>query len=243
MRILRAALIIILIAGCGKGEVETEPYAKMEDVVTTDSSIDTLGTGWDVAQSFEASGVIDALNDDDSPVRIVVGPRTIAMQMATWCPFSRQVVDFLNDPAVRSRRAAHDFVFVFRDSEWPDIERKLEEAVAAGDLDTVDLPGQLTALKENAGYARVYDPEFLDLLPEGSKYYFLAKDSPVWGKSYPLVYDKDAQQFSQKSMGALGAALFYEHEAEDFVELWLKHLPEAERERLNVTAAEIPGGR
>lgn len=248
MRTLLAVLLIIFIAGCKK---EEDGYVDLPDF-TPPESLTTSLDGWEVPQGPAArqrrgslqglTKVIDAFNDDDSPAKIEVGPRTMVVQMATWCPYSRQVVDFLNDPAVQPRLGRHQFVFVFSDDEWPDVERNLQEAVSSGDMDEADLPDQLAALKEDAGHARVYDPEYLEFLPEGSEYYFLPKNSPLWGDSYPLVYDRSTQRFSQKVMDAIGKAFFSERELEAFVDLWIKHLPEADRERLKVREAEASSG-
>lgn len=247
MRTLLAVLMVALIVGCTKGEIENDEEMDLSlashEPMVTDELVLTDGPRLRprVARGLLRPQVIDALNDDNSPAKIEVRPHTIVVQMATWCPFSRQVVDFLNDPAVQSRRRGHQLVFVFDDDEWPYVEKNLREAVAAGDFDTGDVAGELAALKENAGYARVYDPGFLELLPEGSKYYFLAKDSPIQGDSYPLVYDRKDRRFSQKAMEALGSAFFPE-DVEAFVELWIKHLPEAAREQLNAPAAEASSG-
>jgi hypothetical protein len=104
---------------------------------------------------------IQATTPDGRPVRIANGGNVDFIAMATWCPYSKQMKRFLNDPKTKPYAAKRKIIFLFQSNEWPTVERELKE----GGLSGLELQQRLKELKEDSGSASLFDPSFLDDLP------------------------------------------------------------------------------
>lgn len=85
--------------------------------------------------------------------------------MATWCPHSKELKQFLNDDRIRDYVAKRKIQFVFRDNEWLDVEGDLQQMAKAGRITKEEIPGILSRLKAKEHGSNVFDPSFFDGLP------------------------------------------------------------------------------
>jgi hypothetical protein len=128
---------------------------------------------------------IVAQGADGSTRRIAASGRTDLVYMATWCPYSKQLKRFLNDPQILPYSHQRTFPFLFDKNEWPTVEQHLkEEAETPGsDFKAADIPDLLDALKVKSGNAHVMDPKFFRDLP--GNHFFVRLPSKV--DSFPTI--------------------------------------------------------
>lgn len=162
---------------------------------------------------------ITVLDDDGSKVGISSGGKTIIAQMATWCPFSRQYLDFLNDPEVKTQLSGYTFVFLFEQDEWPTVERHVREGAAEEHLSEQQIRARLKELKADAGYAPVFSPQFLEELP--GKHYFVPAKSTIFGRGFPSIYDPRVHQCVQHPVKVFPNII----SRSAFHDLWKRHEP------------------
>lgn len=110
---------------------------------------------------FHVPKFISAFTPDGKPVQLVNGGITDFVIMATWCPYSKQLKRFLNDPITRPYAQKRRLIFLFSRDEWPDVEAELKD----GGLSGTQLKQQLSLLKQRSGSASLFDPSFLDDVP------------------------------------------------------------------------------
>jgi len=103
--------------------------------------------------------------------------------MATWCPHSQALKDFLNDPQARPYWAKKKLVFLFSKNEWGREKADLQDLAKSGKISESAIPGLLEQMKRKAGSPYVLHPTFLDDIP--GDYYFCAIPKEV--KGYPEV--------------------------------------------------------
>lgn len=160
------------------------------DTVTIATDTFTLPTG----RPIDSPALRAALNmplsftvlaDDGSEVKLTPDANTIITQIATWCPYSKKYVEFLRDPEAQALLDEKKFLFLLEKSEWPKVREKLVEQSPNATREQIDQ--QLEELKEEAGYAPVYQPAVLETLP--GQYYFIPPNSSIKGESFPEAYD------------------------------------------------------
>ena len=113
------------------------------------------------APKFQVPKTIAAATPDGRQVQLQNGGNTDFVIMATWCPFSKQMKQFLNDPVTRPFAKRRKIVFLFSYNEWLDVEAELKES----GLKAAQVKQQLTKLRAQSGSNSLFDPSFLDNVP------------------------------------------------------------------------------
>lgn len=209
----------VLAAACGSDE---SPSAAVDTVGTDTTSTYASMTDTDIAALVSQTSMpayLPVLDDEGRPTTVSLSPRTIVAQVATWCPYSEQYVRFLNDPQTKAALQSYTFVFLLERDEWPTVERHLWAEAETKHLSEAVVKKRLKELKEDAGYAPVFSPAFLDNLP--GKHYFLPEHSPIAGRAFPGIYDPSTSRCSLHPVKKFSTIM----NAADFLTLWERYAP------------------
>lgn len=160
------------------------------------------------------------LRDDGSTDTVTPGAGVIVAQIATWCPYSRQYIDFLKDPATAPYVKGKKLVFLLEQDEWPTIRSQFDDALKSGELTQAKVDERIAQLKDDAGNAPVYDPDMLQNLP--GNYYFLPRDSKVAGRGFPGLYTPTTQKCTEHPVRAFQRMM----PVTALVETWQRHDPD-----------------
>jgi hypothetical protein len=133
------------------------------------------------APKFVVPMTISATTPNGKPATLTNGGNVDFVIMGTWCPYSKQMKRFMNDPVVRPYIARRKLVFLFSTNEWKDVEAELNDLVKAGKITKSEEKETLIRLKKESGSPHLFDPSFLDDLP-GDAYISTLPSSP-WCKS------------------------------------------------------------
>lgn len=114
----------------------------------------------DFRVKFKVPKYITATTPEGAPTELVNGGNTDFVIMATWCPYSKQMKRFMNDPVTQPYIAKRKLIFLFSNDEWPTVRSELKDQVSATELDE-----EIAALKKKSGSTAFYDPSFLDDVP------------------------------------------------------------------------------
>lgn len=194
-----AVLLLALICSCKKIEETT-------DTAATDTPP-------------LAAASITVLADDGSTVTLTPDDNTVIAQIATWCPYSKQYVEFLRDPDAQALWQGKQFVFLLEQSEWPTVKKHLAEQMENATPEEIDR--QLEQLQDDAGHAPVFAPATLESLP--GKYYFLPPDSKIAGTSFPEAYDPIAGKCNKHPVLVIKNFVSSE---ETLARIWKRHSPD-----------------
>jgi hypothetical protein len=200
------------------GSLTDDDYEQLKRVLQ-EGRLGSRSSTRDIA-ALNVVQTITVFDDDGSAVQISSGPKTIVAQMATWCPYSKQYMQFLNDPATQAKLAGYTFIFLFEKDEWPTVERHLRDEAKESHLTEKEVQARLKELKRDAGYGPVFDPSFL--LKLSGKHYFLPSDSKVFGGGFPSIYDPGVRHCS------LHPGKVFPHLMDDteFRKLWHRYDPQ-----------------
>lgn len=148
------------------------------------------------AGGSEEAGDFSAFDSFGRRVPITVTDDTVMFAMATWCPYSKKLVKFLNDPDVARKMQHLNLIFIFHD-EWPYIRKWLDKSVRKGQLTQQQAERQFERFQEKADGKIVFDPNFLTDLP--GKHYFAThaatKLKNIFPGSIPRVYSPSQENF------------------------------------------------
>ncbi|HLY62926.1 MAG TPA: hypothetical protein VKV95_19445 [Terriglobia bacterium] len=119
--------------------------------------------------------------------KIDVAPdaKTDLVFMGTWCQYSKQLKDVLNDPRSHPYWADRKLIFLFSNNEWARANSRLEKMARNGDFPEAEIPAKLEELKKEAGSPYVIDPSFLDNLPGDA--YFVSVPTEVQTAGWPTI--------------------------------------------------------
>ncbi len=128
---------------------------------------------------------IQALADDGSTKTISASWKTDLIYVATWCPYSKQLKQFLSDDRIKPYAKKRTLLFVFSKDEWPTVENhmKADAAVPESKYTLADVPDMMDALRVKSGNKRVMDPKFFKDLP--GEHYFASLPESV--TSFPKI--------------------------------------------------------
>jgi hypothetical protein len=146
----------------------------------------------------EGPGEFSVVNSYGQRTSITVKDNTALFALATWCPYSKKFVRFLNDPSVSSKMRNLDLVFIFKD-EWSYIEKWLNKSVGKNGFTQQQADEQLERYKEQAKGKVIYNSAFTRDLP--GKHYFATpaatKLGSIFPKSIPSAYSSSQEDFEQ----------------------------------------------
>ncbi len=117
--------------------------------------------------------------------------QTVAVGLATWCPYSRQFVRTISDPRLAPYTEDLKFVFLFGD-EWPRVRASLTQLVESGQLTPQEMELRLSLLQESSAGLPVFDATVLDALPGEA---FLADE--LFPHSVPSVYSPEDGELAE----------------------------------------------
>ena len=110
---------------------------------------------------FSVPKTIAAKTPAGQAVTLRNGGNTDFVIMATWCPYSKQLKRFLNDPATRPYAQRRRLIFLFSENEWSNVEAELRES----GLSPEQQKRQVERFRSESGSASLFDPSFLDDVP------------------------------------------------------------------------------
>ncbi len=146
----------------------------------------------------EGSDKFYAFNNLGQRMPIIVRDNTVLFALATWCPYSKKLVRFLNNPSIAREMKHLELIFIFED-EWPHIKQGIDESVGKGGLTQKQADEQLQYYKKKAEGKIVYNPAFIKNLP--GKHYFATsgatKLQKIFPKKIPRVYSSSQKDFDQ----------------------------------------------
>lgn len=118
-------------------------------------------------------------------VQVAPNAKTDLVFMGTWCQYSKQLKEMLNDPRSHPYLADRKLIFLFSNDEWARAKPRLEKMAKNGDFPETEIPAKLEELKKEAGSPYVIDPSFLDNLPGDA--YFVSVPTEVQAAGWPTV--------------------------------------------------------
>ena len=145
-----------------------------------------------VSTSEFSTSEFTVFNKSGEPINLMVDNNTHVCIMATWCPYSKQLKDILNDSVsdvyIKDRR----LVFLFAE-EWPSVESQINDLVEAGEYTQEEAEELIVALKTRANWGPLFDESFLADL-QGDHYY-LQDESGIEWTSFPDCYSHKKNEF------------------------------------------------
>lgn len=117
---------------------------------------------------------------------------TIYCTVATWCPFSKKLVQLLKDPKYKSVMRNYKFVFLIHHTEYSDMIDQLE---ADKNLTSDEKREYKSRLDELFKYQDVFDPNMLTDLP-GEYYFIKTVDFNKKWDGYPCAYNTQRDVFN-----------------------------------------------
>ena len=161
---------------------------------------------------------------------ITVRGNTVLFAMATWCPYSKKFVRFLNDPSVSSKMQNLNLIFVFKD-EWPHIKKQLDKSVGENGVTQKQVDAQLERYKEQAKGKVIYNPAFTRDLP--GMHFFATpaatKLGQIFPNTIPTVYSPSQKNFDQSIMKWLWVQFKGEKTKRDFLRAEYKKYNKGEK--------------
>jgi HEAT repeat protein len=137
-------------------------------------------------EEYQASGEISLLGQNGEKEQVVLGPRSVLIGVATWCPHSKALLDFLASDDVKRMTVGWQFNFVFG-NEFPYIEKVFEGDVKRGEMTEAERADKLAYLRARTGALTVYDPAVLARVP--GRVLFAPPESPQYiPESFPSVF-------------------------------------------------------
>jgi hypothetical protein len=127
--------------------------------------------------------ILTAESPDGRSVQVTPDQGTDLIFVATWCGFSKQLINILNDPRTQPYLANRKLIFIFEKSEWPTLESEVIKGAKSGNYSEDDVPGNLAQMQRQSGSPRVVYPSFLNNLP--GQYFFCTV--PDEAKGFPTV--------------------------------------------------------
>jgi hypothetical protein len=115
----------------------------------------------DYAPKFRVPKMILATTPNGRPVTLYNGGATDFLILATWCPYSKQLKKFLNDPVTRPYAARRKMIFLFSNNEWADVGAELKDS----GMSAPEVKRQVAKLRAESGSSSLFDPSFLDDVP------------------------------------------------------------------------------
>src|SRR4051794_20141188 len=100
-------------------------------VLTTDTIAQSVKMS-EFEPKYKVPRTISATKPDGKPVQLTASGDTDFIIMATWCPFSKQLKRFLNDPKTKPYARKRNLIFLFNKNEWPDVETELKDSKLSG---------------------------------------------------------------------------------------------------------------
>jgi hypothetical protein len=125
------------------------------------ASREEVHTPSDTSPKFQVPKTLAATTPDGRSVKLQNGGATDFVILATWCPYSKQLKRFLNDPITRPFATRRKLIFLFSNNEWPDVETELKEPGKSA----AQLKQELAKLRAQSGSNSLFDPSFLDDVP------------------------------------------------------------------------------
>lgn len=129
-----------------------------------------------------------ALREDGSTFPVAIGPKTLAVAVASWCPHSHSLVEFLRDEDVQRFIGDVELIFFVSD-EGAEVRGAIAEATTSGKLSESEA-GAIVAEIEAASPGRpyLYDSGWVASLP-GTWY---IADSASMPNSIPSSYSESS---------------------------------------------------
>ncbi|MEE8574266.1 MAG: hypothetical protein V3T30_02540 [Thermodesulfobacteriota bacterium] len=134
------------------------------------------------------------IDEYDNKVNVNIDDKTDIVAVASWCPYSKELVGFLKDYRTSKYLSGRTILFVL-DNEWPRVQKKLNEAVGNGELTRAQAAQVLADMKEESSGKPVTDVSFLYSLP--GDYYFIPAGSNISHDGYPSFYSRASNRFDQ----------------------------------------------
>jgi hypothetical protein len=132
-----------------------------------------------------SEGVFPAVDRNGAKVEVAASVKTDLIFMGTWCPYSQQLKEMLNDARSHPYWAGRKLIFLFSNNEWSKAKAQLEEMAQKGKLAEADVPAALEELKHEAGSPYVIYPDFLNDLPGDA--YFCPVPGEVREQGFPTI--------------------------------------------------------
>lgn len=152
----------------------------------------------DRLKDLQASGTVTLIGRDGQREEVTLNPKSVLIAVATWCPHSRALMEFLASEDIKRMTPGWNLNFVF-DDEFPYLEKVLAEQVAEGKMTPSERAEKLEYLRARAGGLKVFDPDVLAHVP--GRVLFVASDSPqVGSEGFPAFFSVAKSKF--KSGGA-----------------------------------------
>lgn len=142
--------------------------------------------------------------------------------MATWCPYSKQFRDTLNDARLKPYLKGIDVIFLLEESEWPTIEKQLREQAKEEGLTEDDIQTAMTTLKAKAKFASVFDPDFFD--PKVAEHYFAMPSTGIKFRGFPSMLSVSNREFGQHPVEWLREEINVPNTL--LTTIWESHTPE-----------------
>ncbi len=125
------------------------------------------------------------MTEDGKQVDLTVDNKTILTAVATWCPYSQQYIEVLNDSEIKPYIKDYKLIFVF-ENEYPEMKARIQYGCEEGlysEGECQELSRSLEE-KENQG-GLLWNPDFLNNVP-GDFYFFPVNSIDV--SSVPKVF-------------------------------------------------------
>lgn len=135
------------------------------------------------AKAHKPGSPLTVESEDGRSVQVAPDKTTDLIYMGTWCPYSKQLKNMLNDPRTRPYLANRKLIFLFDHNEWPTVVSKVIKGAKGGNYSEDDVATELAQLMKKSGSPRVFDPTFLGNLP--GQFYFCLQPDEVEG--FPTI--------------------------------------------------------
>ena len=230
--LLSISLVAIYVAGCAQPEAEPSPppatsaraaqytvkpqFRLSEGLLKDPLTVPQLALPAVTGSSLAVSSL------DGKPVSLNVGSASLVVGVATWCPISKQFVQFVQDKRIKAMLTGYTLTFIFQD-EWDTVASKLKEQDPALENDPARLKTTIARMKDDAGGGPLYDPAFLDVLP--GPYYLHKSPKAVGIDSFPTLFDRTKGMFDEHPVMWIAANRLKKSgmDADRFLEVWKSH--------------------
>jgi HEAT repeat protein len=175
--------------------------ADAKDKVSLVASLSPSGVPTDSLEklkALQATTSLTLLTRDGKPEKVLLAPKTVLIAVATWCPHSRALIEFLASENVKRMTEGWNLNFVFQD-EWKDVQGMLADQVAQGKLSREEEKERLAFFRARAGQSPVFDPSVLEHIP-GRVYFVTDESSEATVHDFPSFFSPATKKYEMSGL-------------------------------------------
>ena len=198
-------VLACLFSSCGTN-ADDQTYQDTTAVTVEVPVIDTLDDDGIPQPSNDISPAQDLLVTNAFGEKVTITPdsNTVYCSYATWCPFSKQLRECLNDPEIKKILGDTKFVFVVEGTEWPTMRRKVNQALEENEITKEQADKLLASFEQKELVSPLVNESILENL-DGDIYYF-SEASNLKIAGFPTIMSMPGNNFEYNALVWLTAA-------------------------------------